>query len=339
MIEYRTYTPADRDAALRILTEGMTPTQAAAKAATFDWQFIENPHDDGRSPFILAVENDHIVAVNGMMPARVIYQGTRRMAVWTCDAHVLAPFRGRAIATEMKRLQRYRADVMIAYGISDALNKIFDTLGWQASRELEGYYFHSRESGVKGVLKNLRSTTYRTAQRARKTAATVTLQTDSDFDAEVDELWAHSAPTYFSAVERDAAYLNWKYRRHPFLSYRRYDARRDGRLSGVLLARSDPNTSVIVDYCGPLGDDDLMADLVHAAVTDLCDRGTVNIRCETTDAGMARALHRNGFRQSPGKYRFRVRCNCFDDPHPSRRFFLMTGDSDNDFTNALTSAA
>ena len=72
--------------------------------------------------------------------------------------------------------------------------------------------------------------------------------------------------------------------------------------------------------------------VIGAAVDDLSECGTMKIHCQTTDPGMAEALRRNGFHQSRGDYRFRARCNYLADPDPCRRFFLMTGDSDNDFT-------
>jgi hypothetical protein len=100
----------------------------------------------------------------------------------------------------------------------------------------------------------------------------------------------------------------------------------------VLIARPDPEVSVIVDYCGPLDGNHVIAELIDAAIDDLSKRGTMKIRCETTDPVVAAALRQNGFRASPGQYRFRVRSNLPDDLHPAERFFLMTGDSDNDCT-------
>lgn len=332
-MEYRRYTPADRQAVVHLLTEEMTPAMAAARSATFDWQYTQNPHSDGRSPFMLAIRNAEIIGVRGVMPARLIYQGVPRMAVWNCDVHVAVRFRGQGIVVELKNRMQDDADVMMAYGSTDTMRRVLDRSGWQASRAVAGYSFHVSEPGMKGALKNLQTKLYRHGQwPARKTSTEVTVYADSDFEPDVDELWARSAPTHFSAVERDAAYLNWKYRRHPLLRYRWYGARADGRLSGLLVARPDADTSVIVDYCGPLGADEVMADLVDAAVQDLSKRGTRRIHCETTDPGMASALRRTGFRKSRGDYSFRLRCNYLDDPDPVRNFFLMTGDSDNDFS-------
>lgn len=336
MIQFKRYTPADRDGVLRLLTEGMTPTEAAAKAATFAWQYGANPHDDGRSPFLVGWSNSEVVAVNGLMPARVVCNGTRGAAVWSCDSRVSTGLRGQGIGKDMMQRVGEECGLMLGYGMSDAMNVVLARLDWELSHDLAGYCFDARAPGVTGALKNLRSALYRLhRRRASKQPYEVTVHVDSDFGPAVDELWARSAPTYARAVERDSAYLNWRYRRHPLLSYRWYAAHRDGRLAGALVARPDPHLSVLVDYCGPLGDEELMANLVGAAVDDLRDGGTARIHCETTDAGMARALRLNGFRRSRGTYRFRARSHDPHDPHPSGRFFLMTGDSDNDFSAAF----
>jgi hypothetical protein len=314
----------------------MTPPQAAAKRATFDWQFCDNPHNDGRSPFFLAIADAEVVGVNGMMPIRIIHRGAHRMAGWSCDSRVSDRFRGRGIVVELVRRQQDEVGIMLGYGITDSMDRALTKVGWDTSRELAAYFFYAHEPGAKGALKNLRTRIYRASGRIfRRAVAEITVQSNADFGPEVDELWARSAPTYCGAVERDAAYLNWKYRRHPQLSYCWYAARQQGKLVGLLVARPEAHASVIVDYCGPLADDALMTDLVDAVVRDLCDRGTAGIRCETTDEGMARALRQNGFRESPGIYRFRGGCSAVGAASPIPGFFVMTGDSDTDLTATL----
>ncbi len=339
MIAYRPYVGADHDAVLALLTEGMPAAHAAAKRAMFHWQFFENPHADGHSPFLVAVADDAIVGINAMMPVRIVYHGRRRMAGWSCDSRVDDRFRGRGIVPELVRRLQSDIGILMGYGITDSMMRALDKVPWETSPDLTGFFFYANERGAKGLMKNLHSRiSRRMRQAARRDDIRISVNQDVDFGNDVDDLWTRSAPTYVSAVERDAAYLNWKYRRHPLLSYCWYAALRDGQLSGVLVARPDASTSVIADYCGPRGDAVLLNQLLHTAVDDLSARGTARIRCETTDPDVASALQQNGFRQSVGVYRFRCGCSDGSSPHPLRGFFLMTGDSDNDLTAVLRAA-
>jgi len=186
VIEYRSYTPADRSAVLRVLGEGMTAPQAAAKAATFDWQFGRNPHDNGRSPFLLGIADGAVVAVQGFLPAKLLHKGTRKTGVWAVDACVLVPFRRRGISTEMKRRLLKEADVGVGYG--DATNSILRSLGWQLSDSVGTYYFHVNEGGALGALKNLRTRLYRRPIR-RGGSTDVVVESKPDFGPEVDALW------------------------------------------------------------------------------------------------------------------------------------------------------
>lgn len=338
MIRVREYEPADRDAVLRLLCEELTPERAAAKAASFDWQFGENPRSGDASPFVLAVAGDDIVGVQGGMPARILYKGARLTAAWPCDTYITKRFRGRGLGTELLRSISERADVVLAYGIADGSDHILEGLGWRLSRDVGGYSLRLRADGILGGMKVLHGTVRRLRRPAPPPGLEVTVDADGDFGAEVDRFWSRCAPGYISVVERDAAYLNWKYRRHPFIAYRCYAGRRRGELCGLLIARAHPELSVIADYCGPRGDLELVTALIDAAVDDLRRGGAKAVHCQTTDTGVVEALRANGFHPTAGAYRLRGRCNFARDDDPCAGFFVITGDSDNDFSDALPGA-
>ena len=109
-------------------------------------------------------------------------------------------------------------------------------------------------------------------------------------------------------------------------------------MRGLVVARYSPASSVIVDYCGPADDEDLMTALVSAARDAMAARGTLRMRCETTHAPMLAALHRVGFIGSRYRPRFRVRTNLPGDERPLEGWFLMPGDSDGDLLSSLDEA-
>ena len=223
------------------------------------------------------------------------------------------------------------AEVVMGYGISDMSNPILEKMGWDLGHEARGFFFYVAEEGPKGLVKNVRSSLVRLALGPSKSGEfEIERHEGEPFGAEVDELWEASVPGYVSVVERDAAYLNWRYHRHPRLHYVAYYARRAGKLVGVLIARPDAVEAVIADYCGPAQHPEIKAALLEAAVADLSERGTRRIRCETTDADFITVLGREGFRETKAVFRFRVWSNRDADHHRADDWFLMTGDSDND---------
>jgi GNAT superfamily N-acetyltransferase len=330
-MEIRRFRAEDREPILRLMSEDRAPGYLEAKTRLFDWQFIGNPLGDRQSLHLVGVSDGQVVASNGLMPVRVIYKGKPVEALWSCDTFVARSCRGRGYGKALLAQVSREAPIMLAYGITDMSDPIFIDKGWELNADMTTYYCSSREPGARGMLKTLRSRIRRLGSRAPSPlGATVDVHESEDFPTEVDDLWSRSVASYHSVVAREAAYLNWKYRRHPRLAYVWYSAREGGRLRGLLVVRAHPLESVVVDYCGPRGDAELIAGLIQTAVRDLERRGTARIRCETTDPTLASALRSVGFFAYREKPRFRVRTNLPDDPHPEADWFVMTGDSDHD---------
>lgn len=330
-LRLRDYEPADRTAVIQLLSQGRPPSYRRMKEAIFDWQFRTNPDDDGRAPFLVGTVGGEIAAINGFMPARIRYQGRPLDASWSCDTYVASMFRGHGFGRELIRAASRRSPVMLGYGISDMSDPIFGSQGWALHPAARLVIFHLHEPGLKGTLKELCSQAMKRVRSFQHPVPRLDVcRHDEDFGAGVDELWSRSAPSYFSAVKRDASYLNWKYRRHPFETYSWYAARTAGRLRGLVVARHASESSVIVDYCGPGDDVELMSGLVAAATSDLAERGTMRVQCETTHAPLLAALERSGYIGSQYPPRFRVRTNCPGDVQALRGWFLMSGDSDGD---------
>lgn len=334
-LSFRSYRSTDRSEVVKLLSIGRPPDYLDFKSAIFDWQFHQNPHSDGRSPFLVGLVDDGtddgtLVALNGFMPARIRFHHHPMLASWSCDTYVSPEYRGQGFGKELTQRASNAAPVMLGYGISDMSDPIFHKYDWLLHPHVVLMFNHVAESGITGRLKNLGSRlTRRTSGHPGSWSRELGCEDHGPFSAEVDELWDESRSGYASTVERDAAYLNWKYYHHPLHRYITYSARSHGRLQGLLIARHDPEESVIVDYCGPAEDAHLMCELADAVARDLAHRKTQRIRCETTHLPMIDALHRSGFLTSRHASRFRVRSN-IPASDVLGGWFLMTGDSDND---------
>ena len=343
-LSFRSFEAADRDEVVNLLSIGRPPAYLSLKAAIFDWQFQGNPHSDGRSPFLVGVldddrDGDGIVALNGFMPVQIRFHHEPMLASWSCDTYVSPSYRGRGFGKDLLNHVSNAAPIMLGYGISNMSDPILAHQNWPLHPDIALLFCHVAEEGITGRFKNIGSRLSRIRSgHAHPFSTEITCEDHAQFSAEVGELWAESRSGYASTVERDPAYLNWKYYQHPLNRYISYSARTHGRLQGLMIARHDPEESVIVDYCGPARDSHLMGELAIAAVEDLSHRKTMRIRCETTHAPMVEALGRAGFLPSRHVSRFRVRSNLAQ-LDVLTGWFLMTGDSDNDLLPMLDTAS
>jgi GNAT superfamily N-acetyltransferase len=328
-LELRDYHSGDEDEILALLAQGRPPSYSSEKAVVFDWEFLGNPAATGRSPFVVGTLDGQIVAVNGLLPVRVRFGGEPAEGCWSIDTYVSADHRGRGFGRALVARVSQIAPVVLGFGISDMSDPILETCGWVLDPSMATLFYHSHEVGLKGMAKNLLTRSSRSL-RARKAAARADIQLEPAPPAsELDAVWSRVASQFPNAVERDARYLQWRYRDAPALRYRWVTARRDGELCGVLVTRHDEIESVVADYVGPLDEPSLLASLLEVGCAELVAAGTRRIRCETNAPLMLDELAAVGFVRYRDAGRFRMRANV---PSPSAAgpWFVMTGDSDND---------
>ncbi len=330
-LAFRPYSTDGKPQLIGLLGRGRSAAYVRTKARIFEWQFARNPHDDGRDPFLVAeLAPRTLVGLSAVMPARVRFQGERVVACWSCDTCVVPEYRGLGVDEALAVRASRAAPVVLGFGTRGPRDALLDELCWAAGRSVVQLVFHVAERGWLGAARNACSRV--AALRGsglRYRACRVSSGLDAQAWSEIDELWLRAAKGYVSAVERDAAYLRWKFCEHPAHEYLWYALRCRHHVDGILIARHDPQDSVIVDYCGPAGDIDLMSELAASAVEDLARRRTTRIRCETNHVPMIEALQRVGFTRSRSAAAFRVRANVAV-TDPLAGWFLMTGDGDRD---------
>lgn len=327
---FRDYRPEDKATIIDLLAGGRPGHYPDQKLAVFDWQFFANPRAVGRSPFIVGTVGDDIVAINGLMPVSARAGGQPLAANWSLDTYVSGNYRGRGFGKSLIERVTASAPVMLGFGISDMSDPIFEKFKWRLDTTMATMFFHANEVGLKGFSKNLLTKCSRSFRFQKgRPAARFALEVAPAL-AELDKLWRDVLPHYPTAVERDGAYLTWRYRDAPVLRYRWAAARENGQLRALLITRHDPVESVVVDYVGPLDEPALMLNLIDFACSELVEMGTRRIRCEANHPELLKALGSAGFRRYHTPGRFRVHAQPGVALGPSAQWFVMTGDSDND---------
>lgn len=326
---FRDYRPDDKETILALLAGGRAAGYAQEKLAVFDWQFFGNPQAAGRSPFIVGTVNNDIVAINGLMPVSARAGGEVITACWSLDTYVSGNHRGRGFGKSLIERVTVSAPVMLGFGISDMSDPIFAKCKWLLDESMTTMFYHCAEVGLKGLPKNIMTRCLRLLRSPRGDHG-ARLAIEAGVPAQqIDALWAGVQAQYPNAVERNGAYLSWRYGQAPLLRYRWVVARQNGQVRAILITRHHPVESVVVDYVGPLDEPALLSGLIGLGAADLAASGTRRIRCEANHPAVLAALLAAGFRRYHKAGRFRVRSNLAAGAL-SGKWFIMTGDSDND---------
>lgn len=239
MRTYRPYVPGTDDAAvLELRASVWGPEHRHTNEAFLRWLYADCPAGQGSG--IVLFEGDRALGFAGLL-ARRVRVGGETVPVAQCVDYMVrddaragaSPFR---IMTSWARLAR---DLGFRFGIGfpNASSHTLVTrskLGWTDAfwpdhmiRPLSGEGAPdglvprvplSLVRGATATVAALCSARAALASRARPPGSAVTLDR---FDERADRLWQRSRNGRYAGIERDAAYLNWRYLEHPLYSYQR----------------------------------------------------------------------------------------------------------------------
>ena len=118
------------------------------------------------------------------------------------------------------------------------------------------------------------------------------------FGPEIDELWERTRGDYPVIFPRDARFLNWRFVDCPELGYRRFVAKRGGRVVGyVVLRRAEPVElphGIIVDLYASRRDLQTVDELVRHSLAFFGDSVSA-VDCGTSVAEFEAVLRKHGF--------------------------------------------
>ena len=306
------------------------------KRQLWQWQFESNPFGLPFNPIVLVDGNDNVVGFNGVMAVRATDRGEEIPAVWSCDFYLAEQWRGQGLGSHIKHELHKKAPLIMAFGISDRASNVLRHLGWVPDDSVRTYRMLHRRSGLRSWLLTGLQWLNRLGSgfvRAPGGSSTIVdVRSTLPDKGLIDELWSRCYLDYGRVVQRDFAYLDWRYQQHPLSRYAFALAWRDTELAAVLVMRFSRGTLRIVDYCGPCRDLSLKRTLVRAAVRHWPHVNQVI--SVTSDAELGSSFLAEGFvqlRDRPRFYIYEARDGERAEPAP---WFIMAGDSDGEFLQA-----
>lgn len=326
------YASAHREALLALIEA--TP----AKRAMWDWQYANLPEGEA-CPALVLKDGERVLGFNGVMPVSIWVAGRRVAGLWSCDFYLDAACRGKGFGAGIKDVLKRKSPLIMSFGISDRAALVLERAGWTPLSCVSHTRKVRRLRGLRCALYGLQWFNMLRHLRWRFSLQRihVSLSRVLPDAAEVDALWQHAAPGYGCAVERNYAYLYWRYESFPGGSYRfLVAAKASGELCGIAVVREAEGVLRIVDLLAEAGDIPVRVALVRAVLAHYPSCNTYV--CTTSDEALMRALGSFGFYVTRDRPRFFVWGDASLQGDELKPWLVMAGDSDGEMLAAANDA-
>jgi hypothetical protein len=229
--------PVDLDLFAACFAKNSTPRRREA----LEWQYLANPTKKLFVDFAMAPSNDRVAAVYATLPVHLRVGQHVTLGVQSVDTITDSDFRGRGLFIKLAKSTYARAAASgsrLVYGFpnGNSAHGFFERLEWT---DLDPVPFLIRPLRSKYVLERLKLQRYAHRLpdvplffgRDRSDEAVVRVER---FDERATSLWHSFAQRVGVAVERDAAYLNWRLVEKPGEDYRSEAVRAGDEFSALV---------------------------------------------------------------------------------------------------------
>lgn len=248
------------------LSHAIYGEKAVSDEAMYRWLFEKNIYNPKSTHlFHVAKDGDRVVASDCLMPVPLMIQGRKYLAAWSIKTMTHPDYQRQGIFRAMTEYNYAKAkelgiDLILGFANSNSFPG-YEKFGWDVLverravlRPLDIEKSLAKRSFLK-PLARIGNALYRAQDKRRITAlaakaagySTEILSQAPDADAAI---WPNMLAQVPVLVERDNAYLNWRYNQRPRQDYHFVLAR--GKETAVLVFRiSAANKScIIIDYVG-----------------------------------------------------------------------------------------
>jgi GNAT superfamily N-acetyltransferase len=291
-IEIARFERSEEAEAVRLLTERFPPEEREAayerRLARWRWQYYTNPNNlDSRPPVWVARAGRDLVGLVGGVPVRLRTPEGGVAAVWAMDLVVAPAMRGRGLGKRLMVEIADAAPVILGLGWTAAGLKAdlaaglkvfggFRTGSLVISPVRVGIWAlrqkHYKEIG------RLLSAVIKAGRERRHVPAGANAV--SDFPPGTAALWDRVARAYRFSVDRDTAYLDWRYGSHPRHVYKIVFIGPAASPAAIAVCRSAggrPGLGIISDILVDPHDSQSLLDVVEAAVGFLRSQGAIAV--------------------------------------------------------------
>jgi hypothetical protein len=266
----------DRETIIQLILRFLTPHSSQAR---YDWLYLNNPHGRAQAWIAETVEDRHLVGMAAAFPRRIWVGGHARNGWVLGDFCIVDRFRSLGPALLLQRACLAEIDagtVDLCYDFpSRGMLAIYQRLGVSGATQLVRFakpirvdrWVRTRvpvSSLANGLIAvgNI-ALRWIDGSGSRRHGGYSFEFFEGPFGDEFDMLESEMATREAVQAERSAAYLNWRYRDHPFVLHECLLARRNGRLSACVVFTRAGAEATIVDCFGDADEAIYRALLTH----------------------------------------------------------------------------
>jgi GNAT superfamily N-acetyltransferase len=301
---------------LRFLEKVLGTEKFSTRKIAVAWLHDHHPLAKRAPLRFVVTDGERIAGSMGHMPADYMIKGERTPVRITHDLLVDPDYRGLGIAKRIVDHSKSTGDfypggmwmnvpcykIHRACGFDDVVAPTTQTLVFDPKRFVERHGLNPAKKAAGLVALGIARA--RAMKKARATVSSAgrdsTLRTIPEFDPALDSRWLAMAKSYDIAACREAAFLNWKYSRHPVVRYELLVAERGGEATGFVIWRlprdADPERrAVIVDFLVEIGDTATLASMLSRVILDAEARGAEALSFMTTQPRAVSLIRSFGF--------------------------------------------
>jgi hypothetical protein len=308
--------PADEDRIAALLDEVLGGQQRDLREAVWRWRRQAPGGADATVPSFLLVERGgRVQAVQGMIPLRTQVVDRTVFAACTCDFAVDRSARGVGLRLKAAAMSGDVAPLAFSTSSNTSASTVTQALGGSAvdSARVDHVLplrlssilrrrWPGRPATAAGALGDLLLSGWHAANGA-VSRRRVRLRSVGSFGEEFDRLWEAVSSRRPVQIVRDAAYLEWRYRRSPYGAAWSTALVHNGVVHGLVVVGSTRAPALGGRHAAAvleLYDDGVVPSasrlLAAAAARHAASTGAEVLFARTADAQLARVLRRTGFR-------------------------------------------
>jgi GNAT superfamily N-acetyltransferase len=350
----RPYAPEYFERIRQLWKETYNEKQIEQRAALFAWLTQANPW--GRNSYYVLFDHDRIVGMLGHMPVEFAVHGQRQRGNFSHDILLAQAYRGKGLgAILVTGVMQQSAEPAGAIWFNEPNHRMYMKTGWVNA---EGFYPYVLVFDPGAFIRNrIRSripaemlafsaklvfAALNRALFARQSLAAkrVDIEEIVSFPNEMRAFFDRISGRLGIIVERDAAYLNWKFTAKPFNNYRRFMVRdQDGLPAGYMVLRREAKGGAvrgrIVDILADPLQPKIFRALLSHAILFFKQSGATHVEIICTLPPFIKEMKRFGFiRSRRSRQPFMVMH--WEDRLPrdfvvdSHNWYLTFGDADGD---------
>ena len=304
----------EKSALFRFLRTAYADNPRMSNEQFWDWHFLENPYTEPDNLPIWIVKNgEEIVAQLAATLVKLKIGAEEKPSMWILDLIVRPDFRrkglGKKLANAASEFQPLGLGMNTAEQHSTAL---LENIGWKMIGRIPRYsklLFPgealkeiARVEILRGIA-NLAFAPMRFKYAKQSLEQTKNLRVVNEFDSAFDELWRKSSAQWACAVAREAAMLDWQYRRQPDKKFDVLGFYENGKLLGYIVlyfrkkeANGALSKGAITDLCYHPSKPEIVIDaLIRGALKLAVERRAGTLVTDVLDDAVQKRLEFFGF--------------------------------------------